>query len=163
MRRPLFLILLLCAGAALAESSTVLRDIELKKEPFNDAAGVGQLKQNAVVDVLLRKGAWLQVKAGELSGWLRLLAVRSTASGKAGESGVNQAFNVARTGASGSAVATGVRGLSKEQIENAQPNPAELAKLDGFAATESQAREFGHEPPGLAEQQVGYLESGDGK
>jgi N-acetylglucosaminyldiphosphoundecaprenol N-acetyl-beta-D-mannosaminyltransferase len=41
-------------------------------------------------------------------------------------------FNVARTGTSGTQVTTGVRGLDAEQIANAQPNPAELAKQEKF-------------------------------
>ena len=51
-------------------------------------------------------------------------------------------FNVARTGTSGTQVTTGVRGLDAEQIANAQPNPAELAKLEKFAADRDAAAGF---------------------
>jgi hypothetical protein len=55
---------------------------------------------------------------------------------------VTQLFNVARTGSSGTQVTTGVRGLDAEQIANAQPNPAELAKLEKFAADRDAAAGF---------------------
>ena len=53
---------------------------------------------------------------------------------KPGASGLTQMFNVARTGTSGTQVTTGVRGLDAEQLATAQPNPAELARLEKFAA-----------------------------
>jgi len=40
-----FLALLLCARLVLAESSIVLRDVDLRKDPFNDAPAVGTIKQ----------------------------------------------------------------------------------------------------------------------
>ena len=61
---------------------------------------------------------------------------------KPGASGLTQAFNVARTGTSGTQATTGVRGLDAEQIANAQPNPAELAKLEKFAADRDAAASF---------------------
>ena len=73
-----------------------------------------------------------------------MLALRFGATGtaKPGASGVTQLFNVARTGTSGTQVTTGVRGLDEEQISNAQPNPAELAKLEKFATDRDAAAGF---------------------
>ena len=73
-----------------------------------------------------------------------MLALRFGGSGtpKPGASGVSQLFNVARTGTSGTQVTTGVRGLDADQIATAQPNPAELAKLQQFAADRSSAESF---------------------
>jgi hypothetical protein len=61
---------------------------------------------------------------------------------KPGASGFTQLFNVARTGTSGTQVTTGVRGLDAEQLATAQPNPAELQKLEGFAADRGAAEKF---------------------
>ena len=49
---------------------------------------------------------------------------------------------MARTGTSGTQVTTGVRGLDAEQLATAQPNPAELQKLEGFAADRGAAEKF---------------------
>ena len=58
---------------------------------------------------------------------------------------MSQLFNVARTGTSGTQVTTGVRGLDAKQIANAQPNPAELAKLKDFAVDRDAAASFAAE------------------
>ena len=62
---------------------------------------------------------------------------------------------MARTGSSGTQVTTGVRGLDEQQLANAQPNKAELAKMSRFAAPADAAAAFaakGH----LAAQPVAY-------
>ncbi|HSW15189.1 MAG TPA: hypothetical protein VLI06_20235 [Solimonas sp.] len=158
MKRLMFIAAALFSAAAAAESGVLARATELKKEPFSDAATVQELPAATAVEVLARKGAWMQVKAGAQSGWVRLLAVRMGANAaRSGESGLMKAANVALSGSSGTAVATGVRGLDKEQIANASPNPAELAKMDRHAAAEGQARSFAAAAP-LGEQTVPYLQ-----
>ena len=129
---------------AFAEPATVLRATELKAEPATDSATVSQLAENARVDALERKGGWTRVKAGSAEGWVKMLALRygGSADTKRGDTGLAQAFNVARTGSSGTQVTTGVRGLDEEQLSKAQPNPAELAKLNRFAVDRAGASEF---------------------
>jgi len=86
-----------------------------------------------------------------------MLAVRTGATeGAGGDSGLKHLFNVARGGSSGTAVATGVRGLDKEQIRNAQPNAAELARMAQFAASQADAERFAN-GAGLAAQAIDYL------
>ena len=106
-------LLLIIPALAWAEPATVIRATDLKQAP-----------------------------AGE--GWVRMLALRFGGAGtpKPGASGVSQLFNVSRTGTSGTQVTTGVRGLDADQIAAAQPNPAELAKLEKFAADASAAEKF---------------------
>jgi hypothetical protein len=137
---PLLLFPLLAA----AEPATVIRATELKKEPAADAATVGELAENAAVDAIERKGGWTRVKSAGGDGWVRMLALRFGGPGEAkkGDSGVSQLFNVARTGSSGTQVTTGVRGLDPEMLAKAQPNPAELAKLEQFAVTQDAAAGF---------------------
>lgn len=143
--RILFL-LLLSPLLALAEPATVIKSAELKQEPASDAATVATLPENTAVDALERKGGWTRVKAPGGEGWVRMLSLRfgGTTAAKPGASGMSQLFNVARTGTSGnqSQATTGVRGLEAEQIANAQPNPAELAKLESFAADRGAAAGF---------------------
>ena len=141
--RTLLLLLALPLLAA-AEPATLIRATELKQEPATDATTVAKLPENTAVEALQRKGGWTRIKAGASEGWVRMLALRFGGPGEAkkGDSGLSQLFNVARTGTSGAQVTTGARGLDAEQLANAQPNPAELAKLAGFAADPDAAASF---------------------
>jgi hypothetical protein len=142
---------------AWAEPATLLRASELKSAPATDAATVAQLAENTAVDALERKGGWTRVKAGSSEGWVKMLALRYGAPGEAkrGDTGLAQAFNVARTGSSGTQVTTGVRGLDEKQLANAQPNAGELAKLEKFAADSAGAARFAANGK-LAAQAVEY-------
>ena len=136
----LLFIPVLCA----AEPATVIRATDLKQEPATDAATVASLAENTAVDALQRKGGWTRVKEPAGEGWVRMLSLRygAVGSGKAGDSGVSQLFNVARTGASGTQVTTGVRGLDADMLAKAKPNPAELEKMSGYAAAPEAAAGF---------------------
>jgi hypothetical protein len=146
------------AQAAAQESGYAVRQTEVKKEPFTDADTVATLAENARVKVLKREGGWMQVESGQTAGWVRMLSVRmSSTQQSSGYSGFRSLFNIARTGSTGQTVTTGVRGLDKEQIQNAKPNPAELQKLAGFAASKSDAERFAVGNPALKRQSVEYL------
>jgi hypothetical protein len=140
-------ILLLLPAIALAEPATVIRATDLKQAPATDAVTVAALAENTAVEVLERKSGWTRVKVAAGEGWVRMLALRlgGATAAKPGASGLTQMFNVARTGTSGTQVTTGVRGLDAEQIANAQPNAAELAKLEKFAADRDAATGFASE------------------
>jgi len=138
--------MLLLPALALAEPATVIRATELKQEPASDSATVAPLAENTAVDALERKGGWTRIKAGNAEGWVRMLALRfGSGTAKPGDSGVSQLFNAARTGSSGTQVTTGVRGLDAQMLANAQPNPAELAKLKDFAVERGAAAGFAAE------------------
>jgi hypothetical protein len=138
------LILLLFPLLAWAEPATTIRQVEMKKGPAADADTIGTIAENTALDALERKGGWTRVKTASGEGWVRMLALRFGGPGEAkkGSSGVSQLFNVARTGSSGTTVTTGVRGLDPEMLANAQPNPAELAKMEQFAVTQDAAAGF---------------------
>ncbi|MGQ0544865.1 MAG: SH3 domain-containing protein [Betaproteobacteria bacterium] len=140
----LLLLLLAVPLLAAAEPATLIRATELKQEPATDAATVAKLPENAAVETLERKGGWTRVKSPSGEGWVRMLALRFGGAGEAkrGDSGLTQIFNVARTGTSGTQVTTGARGLDADQLANAQPNPAELAKMANFAADPQAAAGF---------------------
>jgi hypothetical protein len=136
-------LLLLFPLFALAEPATVIRATDLKKEAASDSATVAALPENTAVEALERKSGWTRVRAQAGEGWVRMLSLRfGGTAAKPGASGANQLFNVARTGSSGTQVTTGVRGLDEQQLATAQPNPAELAKLDGFAVDRDAAASF---------------------
>ena len=140
----------------------MIRAVDLKQAPASDAATVAALAEQSGVEVLERKGGWTRVRtAAGAEGWLRMLALRYAATGdaKQGDSGIVQLLNVARTGTSGTQVATGVRGLDPEQLRNAKPNAAELKRLQDYRASPDAAAAFA-ERGRLQPKQVAYPKEG---
>ena len=141
-----------------AEPATLVRASELKAQPASDAATVTQLAADAAVDAGERSGGWVRVKTqAGAEGWVKMLALRYGGAGaaKRGDSGITQAINVARSGASGTQVTTGVRGLDEADIKTARPNPAELKKLEGYAESKPSSASFA-EGGKLKAQRVEY-------
>lgn len=163
----LLLLVLVVAPAVAQETGFAVRQADVKKEPFSDAASVGTLPAKTQVKVVKREGGWMQIESTAVAGWVRMLEIRLGATGggaqASGDSGVKSLFNIARTGSSGTAVATGVRGLDKEQIQNARPNPAELEKLAGYVAAKADAEQFAAGDPQLKRQTVDYLPASGAK
>jgi len=137
------LLLLLVPLLAWAEPATIVRNTELKKSPATDAPTLTELAATTAVEAFERRAGWVRVKTAAGEGWVKMLSLRYGGGiARQGSSGFAQLFNVARTGASGTQVTTGVRGLEAEQIANAQPNAAELKKMQQFAATPEAAAKF---------------------
>ena len=150
--------LIVLAGPALAQDTGyAVRETEVKKEPYSDAQTVGTLGEKAQVKVLDRQNGWMRVESGTQSGWVRMLSIRMNSGQSSFASGLKSLFSVARTGSSGQTVTTGVRGLDKEDIKNAKPNPAEVKKMAAFAVTQGDAERFAAENPQLRNQKVDYL------
>ena len=133
----------LSIGSALAaDTGVILKPDQLRADAFNDAKVVGNVNKNDAVEIVNKKGAWLQVKTGGKTGWLRLLTVKRDASGSG--SNLAGAVNVA-TGRSGTGKVvstTGIRGLSAEDLKTAQFNEAETAKLETYSVSADQAKQF---------------------
>ena len=148
--------LLLGSAAALAETAQLARDSQLLAQPLTNAAVVTSAKAGATLTVESRDGAWAKVKTGDgKSGYVRLFNL-PTASGAQGDSGVGQLVSVFRTGASGTSVSTGVKGLSGEDLTDAKPDRKEVKKLDDFKVGEKDAR-LSATAQGLKEQDVAWL------
>ena len=153
-----FLLFLLLPLLAHAEPATLVRASDLKAQPATDAATVTQLAVDAAVDAGERSGGWVRVKtASGAEGWVKMLALKYGGPGvaKRGDTGLAQAINVARTGASGTQVTTGVRGLDEADLKTARPNPAELKKLEGYAESKQASASFA-ESGKLKSQRVEY-------
>ena len=119
---------------------------EIKQKPFTDAATVATLKEKASVSILSRQGGWVRITSESGNGWVRMLSLRSdSAAQKQGDCGLQSLLNAGRTGSSGFTVATGVRGLSDEDLKNAHPNPGEFEKLNNYASSKTQAEKFAHD------------------
>jgi len=161
------LLLSVSLAAIASEIGQTLVSTDLKSEPFADAKTMASLPANSAVDVLKRQGGWMQVKpAGNSEGWVKMTALKlggATANTK-GDSGMSALWNTAmqgRSGNTGVTVATGVRGLSPEDMKNAQPAPEQVKKLDSLAATRSQA-ESAAKSGKLSRQNVDYIVDASG-
>ena len=152
----------LAGSAVLAETGTVLKSTEVRVEPLGSAEVVAELAAKDTVDITARKGAWAGVTTpAGVAGWARILNLR-TGSGLPGNDGGNSLVAAYRTGSSGTAVSTGVKGLSGDQLMSASANTGDLLLLDSYAANGDQARQFAAEVP-LASQKVNYLDAGRGR
>ncbi|MES2579455.1 MAG: SH3 domain-containing protein [Pseudomonadota bacterium] len=129
------------------EAGTALKADTLRLTPFADAKSVGSLSKNDAVDILAKKGAWLQVttqkSAGKKStGWVRLLSVK-----RGGVSSSNQVKGLAdvasgRAGTGKVVSTTGIRGLSAEELQTAQFNETEMKKLESYTLTPKDGQKF---------------------
>jgi hypothetical protein len=159
VRFALAVLVLLAAPAFAQETGYAVRETEIKKEPYSDAQTLGMLAEKAQVKVLDRRNGWMQIESGSQSGWVRMLSIRMDTGSSGFVSGLKSLFSVARTGSSGRTVTTGVRGLDKEDIKNAKPNPEEVKKLAGFAASKGDAEKFAAGNPALKTQKIDYLQA----
>jgi hypothetical protein len=137
--------LLLCAAAAstVAAPGTVLRDEKIFSQPSSGSAVAGKVSKGASVDIQAKQGGWLRVTAGKTSGWIRLLSVRPGEGGLGG-TGVGDVLGAATTRSDPSRVVAvaGLRGLNDEDLKQAKFNADELAKLDTWSVTVTQAKSF---------------------
>lgn len=123
----------------------LIRAAELKSQPFIDASNVASLPDNTALSVLENKGGWSKIRtASGQSGWVRLLNVRTAKPEEARASGgsLTQIGGVIRTGTTQSAATTGAKGLSKDDLARAQPNPNEVRRLDDLKATPAEVERF---------------------
>jgi hypothetical protein len=149
----------LVAPVNAAQVAYAVRSTEIKLLPFSDAATVAKLDEKAKVNILLRQGGWVKINSGNGNGWVRMLSLRSDSTAKkTGDSGLQSMLNVGRSGSSGITTTTGVRGLSEEDLKNAQPNPEEFEKLQKYAVNKAKAEKFARDAK-LKNQQLDYLPS----
>lgn len=135
--------LLVSVVASAGTPANVLRDADLKAGAALDAATVGQLTAGSQVEILSFEGGWAKVKAAAGTGYTRMLNVRPLKhDGGAGANplqSIDALGNVARTGSTGNAATTGAKGLSKTDLQDAQPNTAALEQFKTGAAKASAA------------------------
>jgi len=160
MIRGAILILLAATPALAAENGTLIRADTMREQPFIDAAAVEALAANEPLAIAARQGGWMQVGARGKTGWVKMLNVRLAGGGTTGGSGgLMAAASMFRTGSSGTTVTTGVKGLTEEDLRNAQPDRGQLAALSaqavspGVASAQAAAN-------GLKPNQVAYLKAG---
>jgi hypothetical protein len=164
-----FLIAVLVVGSPMegraSDPGVAVRSCEVMSEPFRDARTVASLKEGDALDILTRKGGWLQVSAKGKTGWVRMLYVRRGASGEKA-SAVKEASGVlglatGRAGSGNVVAATGVRGLDEEELKEAEFNKKEFQKLQTYLTSKKDAQNFAQQA-GLQSQTVPFIQPSDG-
>lgn len=144
------------AAFAADEKATIARDTDLRSKALGDAPVVTALKASTPVIVKSRSGAWAQVTTADgKTGYVRLLSLR-TSSGQTGDRGLGSLIGVFKTGASGQNVATGVKGMSAEELTTASPSPEQVEKLNALRESDKSARSAAA-LVGLKAKKVDYL------
>lgn len=139
---------LLAASLAQAEPALTGRATDLMAQAQSDAAVVASLPENTRLDVLGRKGAWSEVRtAAGQNGWVRMTSLKpatSAANAPAPANPLGALNNLLSSGRTSNTatVTTGVRGLSEQDLQNAQANPAEMEKMQQFAVGKPAAEGF---------------------
>jgi uncharacterized protein YgiM (DUF1202 family) len=155
--KPLLAVLILIPSIALAaETGTALKNDTLRKEPYADAKATGSIKRNGKVDILAKKGAWLQIKAGKSTGWVRLLSVKRGATGTSNEAAGVLGLASGRSGTGQVVSTTGVRGLNEEQLKSAKFNEEEVKQLEANTVSADEGKKFAV-AGGLKVRKLDYL------
>lgn len=138
---------------------TVIRQTDLKAEAAVGARTLGTLAADTPVTITARQSGWLHVTSGDARGWVRLLHVSSqpSAGGSSARRELEAAARVAtgRAGAGNVAVTTGIRGLDEKELREAQPDDAELGRLESFGAQTADAQAYAKRR-GLERRKIPY-------
>ena len=142
----------LLAAPALAQqdAAVIKRATELRQGPAESSASLGALAADtAVTRTGERKGSWVKVRTAQgATGWVHMFDVGAQAgAASAGSapatSGLRSLGGLFGGGSTTTATATvGIRGLSAEDIANAQPNPAAVQQAEKLRASTDQAQRF---------------------
>jgi hypothetical protein len=165
MRIPRFLLALVLVvlplAAAAQDQAFTNRDTELKERADAGSATIASLASNTPVKVVTRAGAWTQVQAEGKTGFVRVFHLRFPASVEgASSSGGSNPFAALggliggnKTDERAKLASTGVRGLSKEDVKNANPDAEALRRMQSYRVDKSDAQRFAREGK-LAERRV---------
>lgn len=154
-----FLFATLAAAQAHAQTEPVVvkRATELREAPYEISTSLATLAAQTPVNRLpTRHGAWIQVHtASGVTGWVHMFDVSATSTSSAPSNtatgalrGLSNFFNRGSAQTSGTSTAAstvGIRGLTGEDIANAQPNLAALSQAESLRMDATQARKFAAE------------------
>ena len=151
-------ILLLCSLMALVpaawaqEQAFTNRSTELKDRGASDARTLATIPADTAVKVIARGGGWTRVEANGQSGYVSVFALRfpatveSSSSSSSGFGALTGFLSGGRSASKPATIATtGIRGLSPEDLQNASPDPAALAKAESYRADKGTAERFAKE------------------
>lgn len=132
----------LAPAISMAETGTALKADTLRAEPFSDAKTLSTIAKGESLNILSKKGAWLQVKTKKNTGWVRLFSVKRGATSANNQ--VKGVIDVAsgRAGTGQVISTTGVRGLNAEELKAAKFNEDEINKLESFTLSTDDGQKF---------------------
>jgi hypothetical protein len=144
----LALLLSLAASAWAQDQAFTSRSTELKDRGAAEGKAIATLPENTAVKVIQRGGSgWTQVDANGQKGWVRAFHLRFPATVDKGSGGGGALASVTsifggRSSEKANIATTGVRGLSPEDLKNAAPDGAALAKAQSYRADKPAAERF---------------------
>jgi hypothetical protein len=147
----LALLLSLAASAWAQDQAFTGRSTELKDRGAAEGKTLATLPENTAVKVVQRGGSgWTQVDANGQKGWVRAFHLRFPATVDKGSGGGGALASVTaifggRSSEKANIATTGVRGLSPEDLKNAAPDGAALAKAQSYRADKPAAERFARE------------------
>lgn len=143
--------------SALAATGTMIKDEDMNSAASAASTVVGRATKGADVEILARQGGWTRISSAGKTGWVRILAVKSSApGGGAGDVlGLVEAGTTRRDPNKVVAVA-GVRGLNEEELKLARFNADELVRLERYASDRADAQSFARNA-GLQAAKLAYL------
>lgn len=153
MKRLLILLSGLLALPALAASGSLIKDEALRAAPSAGAATVLRASKGSAVEILARSGGWTQIRAAGKVGWVRILSVKTNASGA---SAADLAAIAGQRDNRRVVAVAGLRGLNEEELKAAKFDARELAAMNQYAVSRAGAEQFAH-AAGLVRRNVPAL------
>ena len=136
------------ASAWAQDQAFTKRATDLRDRGAADAKTVASLPEGTPVKVISRAGAWTQVEANGQKGWVNAfhlrfpVVVEKSPGGGSALSSVTSIFGGSRSDQKTTVATTGIRGLSPEDLKNAAPDAAALAKAQSYRADKPAAERF---------------------
>lgn len=167
---------------AWAQSGVLLRTANLRAEPRFQADTITSVNPGTPFSVGKRQGSWRKISltgSGQ-SGWVLDYKVRKSrpqqrgaksttaAANKSADDGLFSLKGISR-GATGllgyqrteksksSPTTVGIRGLSAVELENAQPDPAQVKRMDRYVSSQADVQRYASRG-GLKPRQVAYVD-----
>ena len=142
-------LLSLGASAWAQDQAFTNRATDLKDRGAREAKTVASLPADTSVKVISRAGAWTQVEANGQKGWVSAFNLRfpvtvqkdTSSAGGSVLAGITSVFGGGRP-EKATIATTGIRGLSPEDLKNASPDGAALAKAQSYRASKDAAERF---------------------
>jgi hypothetical protein len=141
------------------------RMTELRASPDDAARLIRTLADKTPVQTLQRRGPWTQVKAGNDTGWVRMMHLRGGATVVEGERSTGSGFlsgfqrllaGESRGSTRAQGATLGIRGITEEDLRNAEVDVAAFNRMKGLAVADGEARRFALQAK-LSMRSVAYL------
>jgi hypothetical protein len=162
----LFFGLFLASAAWAQEQAFTNRSTELKDIGSPSGKTLASLPGDTPVKVISRNGGWTKVDVKGQQGYVNVFHLRfaatveqSSSSSSNPVSALSGLFGGNRQPQKATIATTGIRGLSPEDLKNANPDPAALAKAESYRVDKGSAERFAKDGK-LATASVDYSEGG---